>query len=333
MPRSNFVENPVWSGISEGYKNEAYIADFVLPLVPVPAEIFNADYYPIGQHLVAPPNEVGRLDRPPQLDFQAKQRAFSTKDYAYDAPIPNFDVERAGQQRSGGNMGYTPEDTVLYGVNEAHTLRREIRVANLVFNSATYLPTQRQVVAGPSQWNQTTARPIDQILTVLDRMIVRPNTMVISRVGWTGLSRNQQVVEAALGTSAREGVATMQNVKELLGLKDIFIGESWRSQVEYQDMDRPTELVNRLWGSNCALLHLNSGVKTATGSGQYTFGMTARYGAKRSGRIIDPDMGARGGERLRVMDSCAEIISAPFCGYFFQDIVPASTNLSISNVM
>jgi hypothetical protein len=333
MARANFVENPVWSAISEGFKNDSYIADQVLPVVPVPAEIFNCDYYPVGQHLVAPENEVGRLDRPKQLDFQAKQRSFTTKDYAYDAPLPSFDLERAEQQRKGQNMGYDPEAVAIEGITEAQALRREIRVANLVFNINTYLATQRQVVAGQSQWNQVTARPIDQILAVLDRMLIRPNTMVLSRIGWTALSRNVQVVEAALGTSAREGFATIQQVKELLGLKEVLIGDSWRSQAEQQDLDRPTEIVNRLWGSNCALLHINPGVKTTTGSGRYTFGMTAQYGARRAGRIVDPDMGARGGERARVMDHQLEVVSAPFCGYYFQDVAPQSANLSISNVM
>jgi hypothetical protein len=330
-----FVENPVWSGISEGYKNPEsnYIADKVLPIVPVGSELFSADYYPVESLLVAPENEVGRLERPPMLDFEAKQREFRTKDYAYDAPLPNWDVERAEQQRRGQNSNFNPEDYVVQGVTELHQLRREIRVANLVFNNATYLTNQRETLSGTSQWSDTTSRPVDQLMAACNKMLIRPNKLVLSRESWTALSRHPQVVEGVKGTGAREGVASLQQVQELLEIREICVGDSWRSASEKQDLERATANVNRLWGPHAALLHVNPNVRTTTGSNLYTFGMSARYGQRRSGRIPDPDMGARGGEKIRVLEHMLEIVSAKFCGYFFQNVTTPASTLSIDNVM
>ncbi len=331
---AKFVVNAVWSGISEAYKPEStYIADEVLPIVPVAAELFNCDYYPIESLLVAPDNRVGRLDRPVMLDFEAKQRQFKTEDYAYDAPLPNWDVEQAEQQRIGQNSGFNPEDYVVQGVTEIHTLRREIRVANLVFNPATYLPTQRQVVAGPSQWTSPTSRPIDQIMTAINAMLIRPNRLVLSRETWTGLSRNPQVVEAVKGTAAKEGVASLQQVQELLEIQKIVVGDSWKSVSERQDLERASANINRLWGAHAALLHVNPNVRTTTGSNLYTFGMTARWGMKKSGWVEDPFMGARGGRVARVLEHCLEVVSAPMCGYFFENAVAPAATLNLSNVM
>jgi hypothetical protein len=332
---ARFTENPVWSGISELYRNpeSTYIADEVLPIVPVAAEIFSADYYPVESLLVAPDNEVGRLDRPVLLDFEAKQREFRTKDYAYDAPLPNYDVQRAEQQRTGQNSGFNPEDYVVQGVTEIHTLRREIRAANLVFNPATYLPTQRQVVAGPSQWTNTASRPIDQIMTAINAMLIRPNRLVLSRESWTGLSRNPQVVEAVKGTAAKEGVASLQQVQELLEIQKIVVGDSWKSVADRQDLGRAAANINRLWGPHAALLHVNPNVRTTTGSNLYTFGMTARWGIKKSGWIEDPDMGARGGRKVRVLEHCRELITASLCGYYFENAVAPAATLNLSNVM
>lgn len=332
---AKFVENAVWSGISEAYRNpeSTYIADEVLPIVPVAAELFSADYYPIESLLVAPDNEVGRLDRPVLLDFEAKQREFKTKDYAYDAPLPNWDVQRAEQQRTGQNSGFNPEDYVVQGVTEIHTLRREIRAANVVFNPNTYLPTQRQVVAGPSQWTSPTSRPIDQIMTAINAMLIRPNRLVLSRETWTGLSRNPQVVEAVKGTAAKEGVASLQQVQELLEIQKIVVGDSWKSVSERQDLERASANINRLWGAHAALLHVNPNVRTTTGSNLYTFGMTARWGMKKSGWIEDPDMGARGGRKVRVLEHCRELVTASFCGYFFENAVAPAATLNLSNVM
>jgi hypothetical protein len=332
---SKFVENAVWSGISEGYQNpdSTYIADLILPIVPVPAELFKADYFPVDQLLVAPENQVGRLDRPERLNFQAKQREFSTNDYAYDSPLPLFDTERAEQQRSGSQMGFDPMAYTVQGTSDVFNLRREIRAANLVFNVSNYLPTQRQTIAGPSQWTVPTSKPVDQIMSAVNNMLIRPNTLTLSRQSWTSLSRHPQVVEGCKGTAAKEGLASIQQVQELLEIQKIVIGDSWKSISEAQDFERPTASVGRLWGPHAALLYVNPNVRTTTGSNMYTFGMTARHGTRRSGTVDDPFMGARGGKWIRVMESCKEIISAPFCGYFFENVVPAASVLQISNVM
>lgn len=336
---SRFIEVPSWSGIAEGYRNpdSANISELILPTVPVMTELFKADYYPIDSLLVAPDNRVGRLDRPPTLDFQAKQREFSVEDYAYDAPLPRFDIERAAQQRANNQMGFDPEIATIEGINELHDMRREIRTAELVFDRNSYLPSQRQVLAGPSQWNTVSSRPVDQIITARDSMLIPPNTLILSRAGMTALVRNWQVIESIYGmgpqSQVREGLVTKQQLSDLLEIPNIIVGDSWRSVADTQDLDRPNSVVKRLWGPHAALLSINRNIKVASGSAQFTFGFRARFGAKRSGRIDDPFMGARGGSWVRVMDQCREIISAPFLGYFFENVVSPSANLSISNEM
>jgi hypothetical protein len=332
---SKFAEVPIWSGIAEGYKNEnsTYVSDLILPTVQVDSELFKADYYPVDQLLVAPDNQVGRLDRPQKLDFQAMQRDFSTIDYGYDAPLPNYDVQRAEQQRTGGQSQFNPEDYTVIATDAVNDLRREIRTANLVFNPATYLSTQRQTLAGSSRWSDPTSRPVDQLTTAMDVMLIRPNRLVLSRNSWTSLSRHPQVVEAVKGTAAREGLASAQQVAELLEIERIVIGDSWRSMAESQDFNRSTATLNRLWGPHAALLHVNPNIKAASGSNMYTFGFRARFGQKKAGRIPDPNMGVRGGQWIRVFEHCREIVSANFCGYFFENVVSPAAALSINNFM
>ncbi|EHF7717022.1 phage capsid protein, partial [Salmonella enterica] len=57
--------------------------------------------------------------------------------------------------------------------------------------------------------------------------------------------------------------------------------------------------------------------------GGVTFGFTAQFGSRVSGSIPDPDMGMRGGQRVRVGESVRELIVAQDCGYFFQNAVSA----------
>lgn len=54
-----------------------------------------------------------------------------------------------------------------------------------------------------------------------------------------------------------------------------------------------------------------------------TFGFTAQSGSRVANSIADPDIGMRGGQRVRVGESVRELIVAGDCGYFFQNAVSA----------
>jgi hypothetical protein len=67
------------------------------------------------------------------------------------------------------------------------------------------------------------------------------------------------------------------------------------------------------------MLHINRAA-TAQGGG-ITFGLTAQYGSKISGRIEDPDVGLQGGFRVRTGERIKELIVAQDVGYLVQDAV------------
>jgi hypothetical protein len=60
---------------------------------------------------------------------------------------------------------------------------------------------------------------------------------------------------------------------------------------------------------------------TFAGTSGATFGFTAQWGSKVAGSIEDKDIGMRGGARVRVGESVAEVLCANDLGYFFQNAV------------
>jgi hypothetical protein len=52
-----------------------------------------------------------------------------------------------------------------------------------------------------------------------------------------------------------------------------------------------------------------------------SFGYTAQFGPVLAGTILDPDMGMRGGERVRSGESVKELITANDLGYFVQNAI------------
>ena len=54
-----------------------------------------------------------------------------------------------------------------------------------------------------------------------------------------------------------------------------------------------------------------------------TFGLTGQWGDRVSGSIADPNIGLRGGQRVRVGESVKELVTAPDLGFFFENAVAA----------
>jgi hypothetical protein len=67
------------------------------------------------------------------------------------------------------------------------------------------------------------------------------------------------------------------------------------------------------------MLHLNPGASVERGG--ITFGATAEYGSRISGRIEDPDVGLQGGYRVRTGERVKELVIAKDVGYFVQNAV------------
>lgn len=327
------LPNPVWSGFAEGYRNNRYIADLVLPRVPVAAELFECDYYDIPEFLVAPNNEVGRLDRPPLVDFKASQRQFRTKNYAMDSPLPQFDLDLAKAQRQSKITKYDPEKMAMDGIAELHELARERRVAGIMSNPLNYLPSMQQVLAGPSQFTDPASRPKDLLMAIMDGMLYRPNKAAFSRLVWTALRSHPQIVAAVLGNAGSEGVATVEQVAKLLELDEILVGDSFAAISQNRDPSRPAEMVNRIWGNDVALFYSNPAAQAIAGYNQFTFGYTARLNGVEILTFPDNYMGAGGGQVVRIRERCIELITGKFCGYLLRNVIPASTPFSMDRVM
>lgn len=193
-------------------------------------------------------------------------------------------------------------------------LDREVRTSREVFSAANYATGNKETLSGDDQWNNDKSKPIKKITTALDKMIMRPNVAVLGRTTATALRQNPSVVKAYNGTMGEDGLVPLQFLRDLLELEDILVGSA------FVNISRPGQkpVLVRAWANHASFIYRN---KLADTQGGVTFGMTAQLGSRVSGSIPDPDMGLRGGQRVRVGESVRELIVAPDCGYFFQNAV------------
>ncbi|MES1977549.1 MAG: major capsid protein [Pseudomonadota bacterium] len=309
--KAPFVITPALMAVAVAYKNERLIADDVLPRVPVDTEAFEYNYYPVGEFMTPPDTLVGRKSQPNQVEFTAERKTSSTEDHGLDDPVPNKDSKQAATQP---NMP-DPKLRAAAGVAALVALKREVRAASLVFNAASYGAANKETLVGNDQWSDyVNSNPQDDILAAQDAMIMRPTIGVMGRAVWTKVRQHPKLCKAVFGNSTDAGIISRRAFADLFELDDLFIGEGW---VNTAKKGQPANLV-RVWGKSCALLHRNKEADTESGT---TFGVTAQFGPRVGGEIVDPDIGLHGGVRVRVGESVRELVLANDLGYLFSAAV------------
>lgn len=318
MAAHPFVIVPALTAIAVAYRQGNLIADQVLPRVPVDTETFRYTKYAVGDSFQMPETLVGRKSAPNQIDWSSTELSDSVQDHALDTPVPNADME-AWQRASAAGRGFVsqanPQERATKLVMQAVQNRREYRAANLVFNAGSYGVGNKVTLAGGSQWSDyANSDPLVAIMGWLDSMIMRPNIGVLGRAVATKLRMHPKVCKAVYGNNTDAGIVPLRAIADLLELQDIYVGDAW---VNTAAPGQPAA-ISRAWGKHAAFLVRN---QEADVQGGVTFGLTAQYGDQVGGTISDPDVGMRGGERVRAGESVKELITANDLGYFAQNAV------------
>src|SRR6266576_852697 len=141
-----FVINPVLTAIALAYTNQDFIADRVLPRVPVAKQVFAYLKYGVADGFSIPNTMVGRTSRPNQVEYSVQQATASTQDHALDIPIPQADIEAAA------GTPYDPKARGTQLVTDLVALDREQRVAGVVFNAANFGSANKATLSGTGQW-------------------------------------------------------------------------------------------------------------------------------------------------------------------------------------
>lgn len=309
MANAPFPIQPALTAIAVRYRNGDTIADMVLPRVPVAAQEFKYFKHTLAEGFTLPDTRVGRRSKPNEVEFTATETPGMCNDYGLDDPIPEADLRTAPASMD-------PRGRAVEALADLIALDREKRVADLVFAAATYPAANKTTLSGTSQWSDfSNSNPIDAILAANDTLVMRANVLVLGQAVWTKLRQHPKVVQAVYGTAQNAGVVNRQQVAELLEISEILIGQGFINTAKKGQ----APALARVWGKHAALIH-RDGMADTRGN-RTTFGFTAQFGERVAGAIPDPNIGMRGGERIRVGESVAEVISASDLGYFFENAV------------
>lgn len=322
MSQANFVIQQRLTAITLTYINEAFIADQVLPRIGIDSSAFKWSKYTLADGFNIPDTRVGRKSKPNEIDWTASEQTDSVLDYGLDDSIPIADINNAkAAQTIQGVTPIDPEARSTMLLSDLVALDREQRAATLVFTLGTYPAAQRTTLSGTGQWSDfVNSDPLSAILTALDLCLIRPNIAVLGQAVWTKLRTHPKITAAVYpqGGNATGGATAVarQALADLLELDEVVIGKSWYNSAK----PGQTASMARLWGKHAAFLYRPKQIVSPTST--ITFGFTAQWGDRIAGTIQgDPNIGIRGGNRVRVGESVKEIVAASDAGYFFQNAV------------
>lgn len=302
-----FPVEPQLTAIAIAYRNNKLIADEVLPRVPVSSTSFKWLEFDFSERFTLPNTKVGRTSQPNQVEFSAKEKESSVEDWGLDSPVPQDDIDTA-------ITGYNPLGHAVEATTDLILLDREVRAANLLFNGANY--NNKQTLTTAKQWNDPNNDPVKSITDAFDSMIQRPNIGTLGRRVATVLRRHPKIVAAYHGNAGESGLVPLGFLADLLELDAIYVGDAFLNSAK---PGKPPVLL-RAWGNKASFTVRN---KLANTKGGITFGYTAQFKDRVSGSIADPDIGLRGGQRVRVGESVKEIVVSKDAGYLFENVIPA----------
>lgn len=307
-----FPLNPTLTAVALAYRNTEMIADLVLPRVPAHDAFFYMKHNK-DESFTVPDTLLGRKSEANEVEFGATRVDDSTQDYGLKDAVPLADLRKAE------GTPIDPTAVATENLTRLITLDRERRVANAVFAAGNYAAGYKATLSGTDQWSDYAASdPLTDIMTALDAMIMRANTLVLGQPVWTKLRMHPKVVEAVKGTgagAAAQGMITRQQLIELLEIQNLYVGSAFINGAK----KGATASYARTWGKHAALLYQEP---TSTTENATTFGFTAESGGGLRVRDwFDPKVGSDGAQIIQVVDTVKEVICANDLGYLFTNAV------------
>ncbi len=309
-----FTINPTLSAIAIAYRNTRLIGRSILPLIAaVGTKEFRYTSYPKEDAFTLPDTRVGRRGRPNVVEAGGVELTATALDYGLEDEIPQDDIDQASAAGNAALAG--PEERAVEWLTDLIELDAEQRIANVVFNPATYGANNKSQLAGNAQWSDyANSDPILAINTALDACVMRPNLATFGQQTWSRLRAHPKIVKAANKTAGDTGLVSREAFAEIFELEEVLVGEAWVNTAKKGQ----AATLARAWGKHAAFVHRNKLADTKRG---LTFGYSVPYGQRIAGSRPDPDIGLRGGVRVRVGETVKELITAADCAYFFQDAV------------
>lgn len=253
------------TNISIGYKNAAYIADQIFPIVTVTdvsgiVPNFNQSaWFRDGAHLRA----VGSPSRGAGFTTDITPK-YACDRYSFRGEIFD-DIRRQAQQP----FNLDRETTEF--VTDKCQMRREIAFASSFFTTSVW--TDRVGGTDFTKWSDYGAStPLTDVSTFMDnvegRIAREPNTLTMGKQVWVKTKWHPELIDMVKYT--QKGQLTVDLVASLFEIEKIHIGRSIYT-TSAEGTAEASVTYSRIWGKHALLLYVPSAPSLMTPAAGYTF--------------------------------------------------------------
>lgn len=234
------IVDAVLTNLAAGYINDEFIADSILPRVPVTKEGGKVPLFGKAQFI------EHRTERAIRGATNVRDpEGVKTLDYV----LTEYDIATRLDYREKQEADFQIDAVETANTMEILRLGHELRVARMVQNPATYAPGNTITLAGADQFTNPASDPLGVVLdakaAVRSQIVREPNTLWMGYSTYLTLLRHPQLV--GLLSNNKDRILTDDELKRFLRVDNLVVGKAVSST--------DGETVTDIWGDNMGLTY------------------------------------------------------------------------------
>lgn len=242
-------QNPILSNLLLGMGQGTMVAERLFPRLP--QTLSSVNLAKLGDERMRRYN----LRRSPgsatkRVNIRFEGVTYSVDQYSVEVPMPRELIREADESRKLNVGNYLDVSRIaMRTASDILGLDYELEVATMATAVGLY-GSHVMALAGGTKWSAPTGTPVTDIKTAIDiirkKIGKRPNTLTLSADAAMALTMNAEVKTYL--PSTQQGPATMDQLKNILGLAEIHMGDA----VWVDDTDTGRDV----WGNNAILAYV-----------------------------------------------------------------------------
>ncbi|MFT7722237.1 MAG: hypothetical protein QM788_05340 [Roseateles sp.] len=243
-------QNPILTNLLLGLGQGTFIAERLFPRLP--QSLSSVTLAQAGDERLRRYN----LRRAPgsatkRVDIRYDGKTYTVNQYSVEVPIPRELIREADESRKLNVGNYLDVSRIAMATaNDILLLDYELEVAGVATNVGSYAAGHVLALAGATKWSAPTGTPVTDIRaaseTIRKKIGKRPNTLTLSADAAQALQTNAEV--KGYLPSTQMGPATLEQLKTILGVANIVVGEAVSLDAAGVGSD--------VWGNNAVLAYV-----------------------------------------------------------------------------
>jgi hypothetical protein len=249
MKESNLSVSPLLTAAAVNYKNRAFVAHLLAPIVMVPRLLFSRVVFDRASRFKPADLSYGKNMQANILDIEASKVADKVEKTALAWLIDPEEEEETGAGPGIVGPGFDVQVLKTDIVMEQHLLNREMLIAALLRDTAQN-PNNTTLV-GAAQWSDDASNPGKDVSDASDSMLMKPNVFWGGRQVISRLRQHPKILDTTKYTV--KGKVPMEALAEYFEVDEIIVGDAF-----YDSAKRgQAEIRTKIWGGDAGLMYRN----------------------------------------------------------------------------